>query len=134
MLILEATGTLVDDGPDDFNWCREGELVYLGFQECRSSTTCGCDRSFNGFDSHRATSTARVAERPDLTIEQLARELAASLHAGGWIPSSDPGHELVGWLATEIVDTANGYARFGIGTLVTRSGDDLQLRPSAEPV
>ena len=127
MLILEATTDLQGQRPTDYNWCEQGELVYLAFQEC-SRPSCGCTRGFAGLDSHRATTTARVAERPDLTIEGLAQLIARSLCDGGWIDRPDPGDELVSWLATEVVETANSYVRFGIGTVIEREGDQLQRR------
>lgn len=127
MLILEATDELQGHRPTDYHWCREGELVYLTFQEC-SNPSCGCTRGFAGLDSHRATTTARVADRPGLTVERLAQLLADSLRHGGWLDSADPTAELVSWLAAEIVETANSYARFGVGTVIEREGDLLQRR------
>ena len=127
MLVLEATDRLQGQRQSDYHWCQNGELVYLTFQECKNPS-CGCTRGFAGLDSHRATTTACVVDRADLTIEALAQHLATSLFDGGWLTAPDPGAELVSWLSTEIVETANSYARFGLGTVIEREGDFLQRR------
>ena len=127
MLVLEATDLLQGQRDDDYHWCQEGELVHLNIADC-CDPACGCARGFSGFATHRATTTARVVDRPDMTIEQLARLLATSLHQGGWIDQPDPANELVSCLATEIVETAVAYARFGVGTVIERDGDYLQRR------
>lgn len=127
MLVFEATDQLQGQRPTDYHHAWTGELVYLTFQECKSPT-CGCTRSFAGLDSHRATTTARVVERPDLTIETLSQLLATSLHDGGWLDSADPGAELVSWLATEIVELANRYGWGGPGAVIERERDDVAHR------
>ena len=96
--------------------------------EVWKNPTCGCTRGFAGLNSHRATTTARVVERPDLTIEALSQLLATSLHDGGWLDSADPGAELVSCLASEIVELANHYGPFGPGAIIEREGDDVLHR------
>ena len=106
----------------DYHWANSGELVYLPALDC-SSPHCGCILGFAGFESRRATTTARVVERPDLTVEDLCRKLAESLHAGGWIPTVDPSDGLVVELATEIVELALRFGRFGPGAVIERDGE-----------
>lgn len=132
MLVLEATDHLQGRRATDYHWATNGELVYLTFQEC-SCPDCGCTRSFAGLDSHRPTTTARVVERPDLTIEELARRLAVSLHEGGWLATPDPGDELVSELANEIVELSAGFVRHGLGAVIEREGEIVAHRPEQIP-
>ena len=67
MHVLVATRELQGAAEGDFSWTIEGELVALPSSECYDSERCGCGRSFSGLSSHRATTAARVEDRPDLT-------------------------------------------------------------------
>jgi|GEM_PF-477750 len=135
MLVFEATTELQGVRDDDYHWANSGELVHLPVADC-ASPTCGCTRGFAGFTSHRATTTARVIERPDLTIEELCQQLADSLSAGGWIASANASDPLVVELATEIVELAASFGRYGPGAVIEREGDDLthRLPPGVEAV
>ena len=124
MLVLEATDQLQGVRDTDYHHAWTGELVYLPALDC-ASPNCGCTRGFAGFDSHRATTTAIVVERPDMTVEQLAKELAVSLNDGGWIATPDPADLLVAALTTEIVELAARYGRYGPGVVIEREGDEL---------
>jgi hypothetical protein len=128
MLVLEATDRTQGHRLTDYHSCRNGELVYLVWQES-SNPSCGCTRGFVGLASRKATTTACLSERPDLTVERLAEHTARSLFAGGWLTEIDPSDELVGCVVTEIIEMANNYARFGVGTVIEREGDFLQIRP-----
>ncbi len=108
MLVLEATDELQGDRNTDYHWATTGELVHLPVIHCEKPG-CGCCRGFCGFDSHRATTTAKVVERPDYDVARLARELSGSLRDGGWIATADPTDELVVALTDEIVDTAHRF-------------------------
>ena len=123
MLVFEATDQLQGQRSTDYHHAWTGELVYLAIQECKDPE-CGCTRGFAGFDSHRATTTARVADRPDLSIETLSRLLATSLCDGGWLDAPDPGAELVSWL--EIPD-------HGLAVGETDFDATLMLKPDASP-
>lgn len=127
MFVLEATDQYQGRRVTDYHHATTSELVYLPFQEC-CDPECGCTRGFAGFDSHRATSTAVVADRPDLTIEALCRRLAVSLCDGGWLTRPDPTADLVTMLATEIVELANSFGRHGPGAVIEREGDDVVQR------
>ncbi|HMJ79336.1 MAG TPA: hypothetical protein VK507_25350 [Iamia sp.] len=87
MRVLTATSTTQGDRPDDCCWTHEGELVSLPLLEC-SCPDCGCDRSFTGLDSHRATTTCAVTEAP-LDPAALRRAVVRSLAAGGWLVDLD---------------------------------------------
>lgn len=133
MLVLEATDQLQGQRSTDYHWSNTGELVYVAFQDCHKPS-CGCSRGFVGLESGRPTTTARVVERSDMTIERLSVIVAESLCEGGWIETPDPAEEAVSWLSLEIVEMANRYARFGVGTVIEREGDYLQRRVSWEAV
>lgn len=87
MRVLTATSTTQGDRPDDFCWTTDGELVSLPLLEC-SCPDCGCDRSFAGLDSRRATTTCSVTEAP-LDPAALRRAVVGSLAAGGWLVDLD---------------------------------------------
>lgn len=124
MLVLEASTYLQGQRPEDYAYAYDEELVYLPFQEC-DDASCGCMRGFAGMDSHRATTTAIVADRPEMTIESLCEQLAVSLFDGGWLGQPDPADALVVDLALEIVELASHYGQEGPGVVIERDGDDV---------
>ncbi len=124
MLVLEATSERQGDRDDDYNWCTDGELAYCQGTEC-SNPDCGCDRGWAGFDSHRATTTVRVVDRPDFTVADLAGELATSMSDGGWIQVADPADPLVAAVVGEIIECAN---HFGEGAVLERRGGLITVR------
>jgi hypothetical protein len=68
MKVLVATRATQGTRGNDYHWAIEGELVRVG-EVCRKDRNdpdggCGCGRGFAGLNSHRATTTARVAEVP----------------------------------------------------------------------
>ena len=75
MLVLEATSNRQGERPGDYHWCNDGELAYSQGLDC-SNPGCGCARGWAGFDSHRATTTVQVVDRPELTVHDLASALA----------------------------------------------------------
>ena len=87
MKVLVATERGQGTRPDDYSWTVEGELVRL--DDC-PDRYCRCT-GFAGVESHRATSTALVVEREDLTAELLADIFERSWAAGGWGEYLSPG-------------------------------------------
>lgn len=75
----------------DYNFCVEGELVYLqepcGRDRRDPDGGCGCGRGFSGLMSHRACTTASVVET-ELSEEDLCMAIEASLEAQGWLNPS----------------------------------------------
>ena len=130
MLVLEATSQRQGDRDDDYHWCTDGELAYCQGVEC-ANPECGCDRGWAGFDSHRATTTVRVVDRPDFTVADLAERLATSMSEGGWIPTADPVDPLVAACVDEIIECAN---HFGEGAVLERRAGLITTRhdPEAE--
>lgn len=94
----------------DFCWTKPGELLGAGGPSC-SSPKCGCDRSFTGVDTRRATTIGIVVERD-------VSELTAHYESAGraW-----PGMEGIADQerrdANALVDTLT-IRRFPVGTLV----------------
>ncbi len=69
MKVLVATSQTQGDRDNDFCYCIEGELVWIGLV-CATDRQdpdggCGCGRSFAGMNSHQATTTVRVADIGD---------------------------------------------------------------------
>jgi hypothetical protein len=127
MKVLVATAMTQGIRTNDYHWCTEGELVWIGVV-CSSDQRdpdggCGCGRGFGGLSSHRATTTARVAELPLTRVEYIGA-ISSSLHAQGWPPS----------IAAEIGDgLAAVAAGWPVGAVIERRLDDLRVRswPSA---
>ena len=132
MLVLEATDEFQGLRPGDYHHAANGELVHLPVSNC-DCADCGCSRGFCGFDSHRATTTAKVVDRPDYNIERLAKELATSLCQGGWIEEANPSDELVVGLAIEIVELASQWSSDpDTGSVLELEGEVLGRRYDAE--
>lgn len=88
MKVLVATARTQGWRKGDYHWCVEGELVWVqepcaADQRDPDGGRCGCARGFSGLNSHRATTTARVAEL-DLERREYEEALRSSLKAQGW--------------------------------------------------
>ena len=84
MKILIATKEKQTPTRKDFCWTKENEIVKFPAFECSNSCTCGCDRSWVGTESSRATTTAKVIESP-ITVEGLAGIIYNSMVKEKWI-------------------------------------------------
>jgi len=82
MNILVATSQSQGAAPNDFCYTVEGELVWFPIP-C-DSPTCECKRAMSGLASHRATSTVRVVDRPDITFQELVDAIADSAETQGY--------------------------------------------------
>ncbi|MBC7440928.1 MAG: hypothetical protein H7311_00085 [Ramlibacter sp.] len=91
MNILVATSLSQGARDNDYHWCVEGELVTIDEPCGRDRRTpengCGCSRGFAGLSSHRATTTARIAEIPGFTVGDYIAALESGLAAQGWDPA-----------------------------------------------
>ena len=87
MHVLVATTQTQGLRPDDFCWTIEGELVRLPGLTC-ADPRCGCDRSWAGLASSRATTTCRVAEL-DIQREGLRAAFGDALWREGWLAGDD---------------------------------------------
>lgn len=70
-----------DNRPGGFTWTEAGEMVAFGTQ-CCNADTCGCGRSFSGFQSRKATTLARVMESDISRDDFLAAYVASETEAG----------------------------------------------------
>lgn len=91
MNVLVATSLSQGTREDDYHWCVEGELVTIQ-EPCDRDRRdpeggCGCSRGFAGLISHRATTTARIADLPDLTLGYYVTVIRSGLVAQGWNPT-----------------------------------------------
>jgi hypothetical protein len=124
MKVLVATGRTQGDRKGDFHWCVDGELVRIGLV-CASDEgdpdggRCGCGRSFDGLNSHRATTTAMVRELRGFSQADYREAIRSSLEQQGW---PDEG-------AAEEADLLLELAAFWpSGTVVERRLDDVRVR------
>ncbi len=122
MKLLVATAQTQGDRSNDFNFCVEGELVWIA-EACAADRRdpdggCGCGRSFAGMNSHRATTTARVAEL-DIEFPHYAEALRSSLRVQGYLTSGAIP------LAGELADIA---AEFSTGAVLERRLDEVRWR------
>lgn len=124
MKVLVATGRTQGNRASDYNWCIEGELVRIG-EVCPRDRAdpdgaCGCGRGFGGLNSHRATTTAIVADVP-LAREEYVEAIRSSLQQQGWDPCACCSVD-------EADDLAALVADWPVGAVVERRLDELVVR------
>jgi hypothetical protein len=127
MKVLVATARTQGDRKGDFNWCIEGELVWIGLvcandQRDPDDGRCGCGRSFAGMNSQRATTTAMVRDIEGFTMADYVEALRSSLEQQGW-PS-----EIAAGEADELLELARIWPP---GTVVERRLDTIRVRVPA---
>lgn len=131
MKVFVATSRTQGAEPDDHCFALEGELVHLPVLECATPESCGCLRAFAGVASHRATTTAEVAER-ELTHDDVIAAVTDSLVDGGWVddldadPATTREAELLAWEVT--ADLLELAARLPVGTVLARRGPNVVIR------
>lgn len=117
-LLTAATG----DGPDDFSFTVDGELLYLGpicDRDRAGGNGCGCARAFVGVASGYATTRAVVREI-GIDRAQLRAVLVDKFTAAGW---SDP-NGLAAEIAVEMVEMGREHP---VGTELRRSMWDIHV-------
>ena len=124
MKVLVATDRTQGDPANDYNFCIEGELVRINEVCARDRGDpdggCGCGRGFGGLNSHRATTTARIAEVP-FSLADYAMALQSSLQQQGWDPCDD-------CAMSEAVDLAALVLGWPSDSVVERRLDQLVVR------
>lgn len=130
MKVLVATARTQGSRDGDYHWCIEGELVRIG-EVCATDRAdpdggCGCGRGFGGLNSHRATTTALVAEVP-LGREDYAEAIHSSLVQQGWGPCPC-------CTTQEADELAALVAGWPVGAVVERRLDELIVRSLPESV
>ena len=128
MKVLVATARTQGERPDDYHWCIEGELVRIGEVCARdrsgAEAGCGCGRGFGGLNSHRATTTARIADLP-LSMADYTEAIRSSLEQQGWDASLE-------CAAAEAYELAVLVADWPAGTVIERRLDELAVRVFAD--
>jgi hypothetical protein len=128
MKVLVATARTQGDRPNDYHFCIEGELVRINEVCARDRGDpdggCGCGRGFGGLNSHRATTTARIAEVP-LSLADYALAIRSSLQQQGWNPCAD-------CAMSEAVDLAALVLGWPAESVVERRLDELVVRCLAD--
>ena len=74
MKLFVSTKETQGNRHNDFCWVEEDEILYFGMT-CDNGFTddgCGCHRAMAGVMCHKATTTAKVVDRPELTTQDLA--------------------------------------------------------------
>jgi len=124
MRVIVATNRTQGDKPGDYCWTVEGELVRLPWMEC-DSPGCGCNRGFAGLSSHRATTTARVVNQPELSEAAYRELLLDDAVANGFGPVDDELRRLVADEAARLTELAR---ELPLGSVLERLGDKTALR------
>lgn len=123
MRVLVATHHTNGTAPGDYDFCVEGELVYMqdpcGRDLRDPDGPCGCGRGFCGMNSHHATSTAKVVEIK-LSEDDVREALTSSLEAGGWISPSVPPDLAVAMVEQALEDMRRVADHFPLGSVVRR--------------
>ncbi len=127
MKVLVATSETQGQQPGDYDWCVDGELVWIG-EVCDTDRRdpaggCGCGRGFAGMASRRATTTAAVRELAWVTRETFHTSLRESLDAQGWLKVY--GADRVAKMADRLLALA---ARLPVGSIVQRRIDVIEVR------
>lgn len=123
MRALVATHRSQGDRTDDFDWCIEGELVWIpeacdydgvGRRDCR----CGCARVFGGIASGAGTTTAVIVDL-DMTRADYVAVVRRGLESRGW-----PGD----WADGDVTALQSAIAGWEVGEIVERHGPVLGRR------
>lgn len=126
MKVLTATAETQGQRDNDYNWCVEGELVWIA-PPCATDGTdpdgpCGCGRDFAGLSSQRATTTARVSDLP-LSRDDVVKAIAGYYESASYapVPAADLNLEV-----DEMLDIASSWS---VGTIIERRIWTFQSRP-----
>lgn len=128
MKVLVSTKLTQGTRSNDFCEISEGEIVTFGAQ-CGNDidASCGCGRSMVGVISGRRTTTMKIVEKTDLTVDQLKALIRQYLKKEGWLTKmSDESIETM--VNEEALEIANISESFCVGDIVEVRGDVLQTR------
>lgn len=126
MRVLVATTESQGTADDDYSWTIEGELVYVPVLDC-DCPGCGCRYGFAGMASSKATTTAKVVDRPDLTLPDFTAAVSDALDRGGWLEWLEPDEveELVADRVGLLMAISESAA---LGGLVRRDGGQILVK------
>jgi hypothetical protein len=127
MKVFVATRETQGKRKNDFNFCKEDELVMFGSQ-CDGGypdDKCGCHRAMAGVQSHKATTTFKVKVREDSFMTQYEVEIAQSLIDGGWYKTIDEAKPVAKQMASELTCHAN---LFPANSILEKRGNLIKMR------
>lgn len=132
MKLLVATSKTQGDEPGDYDFCVPGEILWITMvcdtDRLYPERGCGCGRGFGGLISHRATTTAEVAER-DFSEADLRLAIRTSLTDQGWL-SAKLSKQQAAAFVEEVVEDVRAIAEpLPVGFTVRRSLDDFHAFP-----
>lgn len=116
MRVIVATEASQGEKPGDYCHTLEGELVALPWMDCPEAA-CGCGRGFRGLSSHRATTTARVVNRPELTPGTYRQILLDDAVSNGFGPVDD---ELLALIDDEVRWLRHVADELPLGSIIER--------------
>jgi hypothetical protein len=128
MKVLVATKEQQGDRDGDYCWTVEGELVAVGSLECDDADRCGCSRGFPGLASSRATTTAKVVDRPHISADDLREAVRDWLERDGWCDLLDDDGEVDDLVDSCLADIERAATTFPLDTVVGRHRDTVFVR------
>jgi hypothetical protein len=126
--LLTATADTQGFRDDDFDWCTEGELVWVHEDTNEDSDLGGIGRAWIGLSSHRASTTARVRDLP-FSLADIRLALRGYLESAGFARFLQP-WELERTLDEEVGLLVRLGRRYPPGTVVERRGPYMRARPA----
>ena len=105
MHLLISPVAPLSDQPGDFRWTDPGELVIPSLIAC-DTPGCGCEVSFTGQRTGKATTLAVVADQP-VSTQELRDRVIARARAAGWSESPDVIAEMLARLALSLTVAAD---------------------------
>ena len=141
MKILVATSETQVDQPGDYSFVPDGQLLARYGTVC-DCPDCGCGRGFPGVFTHKATTTAMVAES-DMSEGEWRTAVHTCLHETGWAKGLTAG-ELAELIDDLVEIDVHSITDLPVGTIVERypgsrpcgcKSDELRVRrlPLAHP-
>lgn len=128
MKVLVATKEEQGAHEGDYCWTMEGELVAVGSLACVESDRCGCSRGFPGLASSRATTTAKVVDRPHITVDDLRGAVRDWLERDGWFDLLDDDAEADDLIDSCLADIDRAATTFPLDTVVGRHHETVFAR------
>lgn len=139
MLILIALTDPAAPSPASHGFAVEGELVVPFGLVCSEPHRCRCSRAWSGLSTLGFTELAEVAERPNLSLDELRRAVRSMLDRLGYVDDiveaheagdewfdgidiSDPFAAVDRIVDDHIADIESICTHFGVGTVVSRLG------------
>ncbi len=131
MKILVATKETQKQRSNDFCFADEGEAVCFG-SECDGEAVdgkCGCRRAMIGVLSGKPTTTMKVVDRDNYTVDMLKDAIHASLSSRGWIKEGDGDEEWAkDFVHSQVEDLVRIGGAFKVGDIVEKRGNGFRQR------